>query len=157
MAGKSNLDNIFLKSIRKQIKQDQLDNKIFLGLLNQFTESIYKPKDRTLIADAIRLILDGGKLKDGSIDMAAAIILNGLKKTNEKDFLIFVRAFQILFKFAGSLVIGGGREEVMQFAHELQKKVDYKLLVVGELPEISTQIGVNTNGREIIIQKAGTS
>ena len=89
--------------------------------------------------------------------MAAAVILNGLKKTNEKDFPIFVRAFQILFKFAGSLVIGGGRDEVMQFAHELQKKVDYKLLVVGELPEISTQIGVNTNGREIIIQKAGTS
>ena len=157
MAGKSNLDNFDLKSIRKQIKQDQLDNKLFLGLLNQFTESTYKPKDRTLIADAIRLILDGGKLKDGSIDMVAAIILNGLKKTNEKDFLIFVRAFQILFKFAGSLVIGGGREEVMQFAHELQKKVDYKLLVVGELPEISTQIGVNTNGREIIISKASTS
>ena len=157
MAGKSNLDNIFLKSIRKQIKQDQLDNKIFLGLLNQFTESIYKPKDRTLIADAIRLILNGGKLEDGSIDMAAAVILNGLKKTNEKDFLIFVRAFQILFKFAGSLVIGGGREEVMLFANELQKIVGYKLLVVGELPEISTQIGVNTNGREIIIQRAGTS
>ena len=104
------MDNFDLKSIRKQIKQNQLDNNLFLGLLNQFTESTYKPKDRTLIADAIRLILDGGKLKDGSIDMVAAIILNGLKKTNEKDFPIFVRAFQILFKFAGSLVIGGGRE-----------------------------------------------
>ena len=80
MAGKSNLDNIFLKSIRKQIKQNQLDNNLFLGLLNQFTESTYKPKDRTLIADAIRLILDGGKLEDGSYDMAATVILTGLKK-----------------------------------------------------------------------------
>ena len=74
------MDNIDLKSIRKQIKQDQLDNKLFLGLLNQFTESIYKPKDRTLIADAIRLILDGGKLEDGSYDMVATLILTGLKK-----------------------------------------------------------------------------
>ena len=40
MAGKSNLDNIFLKQIRKQIRQDKLDNKIFLGLLNEYTESI---------------------------------------------------------------------------------------------------------------------
>ena len=136
---------------------NNLKDYISLGLLNQFTESIYKPKDRTLIADAIRLILDGGKLKDGSYDMVATVILNGLKKTKENDFLIFVRAFQILFKFAGSLVIGGGREEVMQFANELQKIVGYTLIVVGELPEISTQIGVNTNGREIIISKAGTS
>ena len=51
MAGKSNLDNIFLKQIRKQIQQDKLDNNIFLGLLNDYTESIYKPKDRTLIAE----------------------------------------------------------------------------------------------------------
>ena len=55
------------------------------------------------------------------------------------------------------LVIGGGREEVMDFANELQKIVGFTLIVVGELLEISTEIGVNSNGREIIISKAGTN
>ena len=51
MAGKSNLDNIFLKQIRKQIRQDNFDKNIFLGMVNDFTESIYKPNDRALIAE----------------------------------------------------------------------------------------------------------
>ena len=154
MAGKSDLDPKVLKSIRKQIRQDDFDKKVFLSILNNYTESIYKHRQQKIIDDTIRLILNRGHLEDGSNDLAAAVIFSGLKKTNETDFPIFVRAFQILFKFAGSLAIGGGKDEVMYFANKLQKILGFKLIVVGELPKISTRIGVNTNGREIIISQA---
>ena len=63
-----------------------LIKKVFLSILNDYTESIYKHRQQKLIDDAIRLILNRGHLEDGSNDMAAAVIFSGLKKTNETDF-----------------------------------------------------------------------
>eukprot|EP01051_Picozoa_sp_SAG22_P007686 SAG22_NODE_550_length_9202_cov_30.666484_1_plen_96_part_00 len=54
----------------------------------------------------IQLILDRGVLPDGANELPAAVIFNGLKNLVENDFTMFVRGFQILFKFAGSLAIG---------------------------------------------------
>eukprot|EP01051_Picozoa_sp_SAG22_P018841 SAG22_NODE_3296_length_1797_cov_117.829800_1_plen_110_part_00 len=52
-------------------------------------------------------------MPEGGTDLKTAVIFNGLKNLVENDFTMFVRGFQILFKFAGSLAIGSGRVRVL--------------------------------------------
>eukprot|EP01052_Picozoa_sp_SAG31_P027589 SAG31_NODE_2593_length_5423_cov_21.402705_2_plen_156_part_00 len=142
-----------LKKTRKDIRQNNFNKKIFLAIVKDYTEKEYR-RGPKFVNDAIRLILKRGESEDGTNDLGAALVFSGLKNTVENDFLIFVRAFQILFKFAGSRAYEGGRDEVMLFANKLQEMLGFKMVVVGELPNISTLIGVTTNGREIIIKEA---
>eukprot|EP01051_Picozoa_sp_SAG22_P003524 SAG22_NODE_173_length_16589_cov_120.738933_16_plen_151_part_00 len=149
------MDIFQIKEIRKSIRQNNLDRKVFLGFVTDYTNSIYnkKPRLQKNIDEAIQLILDRGVLPDGANELPAAVIFNGLKNLVENDFTMFVRVFQILFKFAGSLAIGSGRDKVMYFANQLKDKIDFKMIVTGELPDVSTSIAVNTDGRSILISK----
>ena len=151
------MDIVQIKEIRKSIRQNNLDKKVFLGFVQDYTNSIYnqKPRSQKKIDEVIQLILDRGVLPDGANELPAAVIFNGLKNLVENDFTMFVRVFQILFKFAGSLAIGSGRDKVMYFANQLKDKINFKMIVIGKLPEVSTDIGVNTDGRSIIISKSG--
>eukprot|EP01051_Picozoa_sp_SAG22_P013198 SAG22_NODE_1452_length_4395_cov_2.925745_8_plen_110_part_00 len=86
-----------IKTLRKAIRQNNFDKKVFLGFVTENN-----------IDEAIHLILEKGFVPEGGTDLKAAIIFNGLKNLAENDFTMFVRAFQILFKFAGSLAFGSG-------------------------------------------------
>eukprot|EP01051_Picozoa_sp_SAG22_P004975 SAG22_NODE_283_length_13027_cov_25.568535_6_plen_151_part_00 len=144
-----------VKVIRKGIRRGDFDKKVFLGFVTDYTNSIYnqKPRSQKKIDEVIQLILDRGVLPDGANELPAAVIFNGLKNLVENDFTMFVRGFQILFKFAGSLAIGSGRDKVMYFANQLKDKIDFKMIVTGELPKVSTSIAVNTDGRSVLISK----
>eukprot|EP01051_Picozoa_sp_SAG22_P042633 SAG22_NODE_24182_length_119_cov_87.300000_1_plen_39_part_11 len=39
----------------------------------------------------------------------------------------------------------------MYFANQLKDKIDFKMIVTGELPDVSTSIAVNTDGRSVLI------
>eukprot|EP01051_Picozoa_sp_SAG22_P004222 SAG22_NODE_221_length_14781_cov_82.531490_7_plen_149_part_00 len=147
------MDTFQIKQIRKAIRQNNFDKKVFLGFVTDYTETIYKKGSQKNIDKAIQLILDKGFEPDGGVDLKAAVIFNGLKNLVENDFTMFVRGFQILFKFAGSLAIGSGRDKVMYFANQLKDKIDFKMIVTGELPDVSTSIAVNTDGRSVLISK----
>ena len=149
------MDIFQIKEIRKGIRRGDFDKKAFLGFVQDYTNSIYnqKPRSQKKIDEVIQLILDRGVLPDGANELPAAVIFNGLKNLVENDFTMFVRVFQILFKFAGSLAIGSGRDKVMYFANQLKDKIDFKMIVTGELPEVSTSIAVNTDGRSVLISK----
>ena len=142
-----------LKTTRKDIRQNKFDKKAFLAIVKEYTEKEYI-RGPDFVTDAVRLILNRGKMEDGANDLAAALIFSGLKNTVENDFLIFVRAFQMLFKFADSRAYEGGRDKVMSFANKLEEMLGFQMVVVEPLPVISTRIGVTTNGREIIIKEA---
>eukprot|EP01051_Picozoa_sp_SAG22_P002146 SAG22_NODE_94_length_20824_cov_230.693718_7_plen_151_part_00 len=145
------MDTFQIKQIRKAIRQNNFDKKVFLGFVTDYTETIYKGGSQKNIDKAIQLLLDRGFEPDGGVDLKAAVIFNGLKNLVENDFTMFVRGFQILFKFAGSLAIGSGRDKVMYFANQLKDKIDFKMIVTGELPDVSTSIAVNTDGRSVLI------
>ena len=145
------MDAVRSQRLRKAIRQNNFEGKLFLGYVTDYTELIYKEESQKKIDATIQLILDRGFEPDGGVVAAAAITFNGLKNLVENDFTMFVRAFQILFKFAGSLAIGSGRDKVMHFANQLKEKINFKMIVTGELPDVSTSIGVNTDGRSIII------
>ena len=149
------MDIFQVKAIRKSIRQNNFDKKVFLGFVTDYTDTIYnkKPRSQKNIDEAIQLILDRGFEPDGGTDLKASVIFNGLKNLVENDFTMFVRGFQILFKFAGSLAIGSGRDKVMYFANQLKDKIDFKMIVTGELPDVSTSIAVNTDGRSVLISK----
>ena len=147
------MDIVQIKQIRKAIRMNNFDKKVFLGFVTDYTETIYKGGSQKNIDTAIQLILDRGFEPDGGTDLKASVIFNGLKNLVENDFTMFVRGFQILFKFAGSLAIGSGRDKVMYFANQLKDKIDFKMIVTGELPEVSTSIAVNTDGRSVLISK----
>jgi hypothetical protein len=147
------MDAVRSQQLRKAIRQNNFDSKLFLGYVTDYTELIYKEESQKKIDEAIQLILDRGVEPDGGVLAAAAVTFNGLKNLVENDFTMFVRGFQILFKFAGSLAVGSGRDKVMYFANQLKDKINFKMIVIGELPDVSTSIGVNTDGRSIIISK----
>eukprot|EP01051_Picozoa_sp_SAG22_P035212 SAG22_NODE_16405_length_325_cov_46.827434_1_plen_94_part_10 len=94
------MDIFQIKEIRKSIRQNNLDKKVFLGFVTDYTNSIYnqKPRSQKKIDEAIQLILDRGVLPDGANELRASVIFNGLKNLVENDFTMFVRVFQILFK-----------------------------------------------------------
>eukprot|EP01051_Picozoa_sp_SAG22_P000625 SAG22_NODE_18_length_32591_cov_38.043549_12_plen_219_part_00 len=125
------MDIVQIKQIRKSIRQNNLDKKVFLGFVQDYTNSIYnqKPRSQKKIDEAIQLILDRGVLPDGANELRAAVTFNGLKNLVENDFTMFVRAFQILFKFAGSLAVGSGKDKVMYFANQLKDKIEFKMIV----------------------------
>eukprot|EP01051_Picozoa_sp_SAG22_P029065 SAG22_NODE_10579_length_526_cov_10.414520_1_plen_100_part_10 len=100
------MDTFQIKQIRKAIRQNNFDKQVFLGFVTDYTETIYKKGSQKNIDKAIQLLLDKGFEPDGGVDLKAAVIFNGLKNLVENDFTMFVRGFQILFKFAGSLAIG---------------------------------------------------
>eukprot|EP01051_Picozoa_sp_SAG22_P011652 SAG22_NODE_1140_length_5387_cov_200.511250_7_plen_151_part_00 len=149
------MDIFQIKEIRKGIRRGDFDKKVFLGFVTDYTNSIYnqKPRSQKKIDEVIQLILDRGFEPDGGTDLKASVTFNGLKNLVENDFTMFVRVFQILFKFAGSLAIGSGRDKVMYFANQLKDKIDFKMIVTGELPDVSTSIAVNTDGRSVLISK----
>eukprot|EP01051_Picozoa_sp_SAG22_P009728 SAG22_NODE_832_length_6935_cov_3.062317_2_plen_82_part_00 len=60
----------------------------------------------------------------GNLFFARPCLASTSQNLVENDFTMFVRGFQILFKFAGSLAIGSGRDKVMYFANQLKDKRD---------------------------------
>eukprot|EP01051_Picozoa_sp_SAG22_P034703 SAG22_NODE_15890_length_337_cov_11.848739_1_plen_63_part_10 len=57
-----------VKVIRKGIRQNNLDKKVFLRFVQDYTNSIYnqKPRSQKKIDEVIQLILDRGVLPDGA-------------------------------------------------------------------------------------------
>eukprot|EP01051_Picozoa_sp_SAG22_P010330 SAG22_NODE_923_length_6484_cov_4.127800_5_plen_54_part_00 len=53
------MDIVQIKQIRKGIRQNNLDKKVFLGFVQDYTNSIYnqKPRPQKKIDEAIQLIL----------------------------------------------------------------------------------------------------
>eukprot|EP01051_Picozoa_sp_SAG22_P040435 SAG22_NODE_21821_length_253_cov_24.987013_1_plen_82_part_10 len=82
------MDIVQIKQIRKSIRQNNLDKKVFLGFVQDYTNSIYnqKPRSQKRIDEVIQLILDRGVLPDGANELPAAVIFNGLKNLVENDF-----------------------------------------------------------------------
>eukprot|EP01051_Picozoa_sp_SAG22_P006300 SAG22_NODE_406_length_10984_cov_28.344970_12_plen_82_part_00 len=81
------MDIVQIKEIRKSIRQNNFDKKLFLGFVIDYTVSIYK-------------------------------------KSSQKN--------------------------------KLKDKINFKMIVTGELPDVSTSIAVNTDGRSILISKKGS-
>eukprot|EP01051_Picozoa_sp_SAG22_P033376 SAG22_NODE_14586_length_370_cov_4.970480_1_plen_75_part_10 len=75
------MDIFQIKEIRKSIRQNNLDKKVFLGFVTDYTNSIYnqKPRSQKNIDEAIQLILDRGFVPEGGTDLKTAVIFNGLK------------------------------------------------------------------------------
>eukprot|EP01051_Picozoa_sp_SAG22_P005906 SAG22_NODE_366_length_11615_cov_13.379125_8_plen_146_part_00 len=63
-----------IKTLRKAIRQNNFDKKVFLGFVQDYTNSIYnqKPRSQNNIDEAIQLILVKGFAADGGVDMKAA-------------------------------------------------------------------------------------
>ena len=77
------MDIFQVKAIRKSIRQNNFDKKVFLGFVTDYTDTIYnkKPRSQKNIDEAIQLILDRGFVPEGGADLKAAIIFNGLTGT----------------------------------------------------------------------------
>eukprot|EP01051_Picozoa_sp_SAG22_P027674 SAG22_NODE_9377_length_592_cov_1.492901_1_plen_168_part_00 len=58
-----------IKTLRKAIRQNNFDKKIFLGFVQDYTDSIYnkKPRSQNNIDKAIQLILEKGFVPDGGV------------------------------------------------------------------------------------------
>eukprot|EP01049_Picozoa_sp_SAG25_P026854 SAG25_NODE_13629_length_265_cov_0.391566_1_plen_83_part_01 len=82
------MDIFQIKQIRKAIRQNNFDKKVFLGFVTDYTDTRYnkKPRSQKNIDEAIQLILDRGVLPDGANELPAAVIFNGLKNLVENDF-----------------------------------------------------------------------
>eukprot|EP01051_Picozoa_sp_SAG22_P016291 SAG22_NODE_2273_length_2766_cov_2.731159_2_plen_112_part_00 len=65
------MDIVQIKQLRKAIRQNNFDKKLFLGFVTDYTESIYKKSSQKNIDKAMQLILDRGPLPDGAVDMEA--------------------------------------------------------------------------------------
>eukprot|EP01051_Picozoa_sp_SAG22_P018728 SAG22_NODE_3240_length_1836_cov_4.237191_2_plen_82_part_00 len=81
------MDIFQIKEIRKSIRQNNFDKKVFLGFVTDYTDSIYnkKPRSQKNIDEAIQLILDRGFVPEGGTDLKTAVIFNGLKNLVEND------------------------------------------------------------------------
>eukprot|EP01052_Picozoa_sp_SAG31_P042761 SAG31_NODE_6892_length_1858_cov_4.003980_2_plen_194_part_00 len=153
------------KKLRKDIRQGRLNSKEFYDFVYDYLFTQYNlARERVdpIIIRNFRIdLVNEGLQPDGSYSIMPALIIRGMKYLNEKDFLMFVRVFQLLFKHVGSLLVHGGREEVLKFAHDIQKKIGFKLIIRGDLSPLSTDIVATTEGKEIIIkpkqEKTGNS
>eukprot|EP01051_Picozoa_sp_SAG22_P020407 SAG22_NODE_4115_length_1380_cov_1.537080_2_plen_92_part_00 len=83
------MDIFQIKTIRKSIRQNKLDKKVFLKFVTDYTNSIYnqKPRSQKKIDEVIQLILDRGFEPDGGTDLKAAVIFNGLKNLAPNNHL----------------------------------------------------------------------
>ena len=56
------MDIVQIKQIRKAIRMNNFDKKVFLGFVTDYTDTIYnkKPRSQKNIDEAIQLILDRG-------------------------------------------------------------------------------------------------
>eukprot|EP01051_Picozoa_sp_SAG22_P032484 SAG22_NODE_13726_length_396_cov_6.929293_2_plen_81_part_01 len=81
------MDIVQIKQIRKTIRLNNFDKKVFLGFVTDYTDTIYnkKPRSQKNIDEAIQLILDRGFEPDGGVDLKASVIFNGLKNLVEND------------------------------------------------------------------------
>eukprot|EP01051_Picozoa_sp_SAG22_P028682 SAG22_NODE_10242_length_545_cov_10.316143_1_plen_81_part_10 len=81
------MDIVQIKQIRKAIRQNNFDKKVFLRFVTDYTDSIYnkKPRSQKNIDEAIQLILDRGFVPEGGTDLKTAVIFNGLKNLVEND------------------------------------------------------------------------
>ena len=146
------------KQIKLAISKKNVTNETIKSLLQAtdgYLKDVYNSnvERKKTILETINLILNDGALDDGTADIPTRTIFRSLKYFLEFDFPIFEKLFARVFKFAGSLALAGGRDEVMYFANRLKSAINYDLVVVGKLPNDSTQIVVESkDGRTIILK-----
>tara|TARA_A100001015_G_scaffold162476_1_gene180603 strand:+ start:1349 stop:1951 length:603 start_codon:yes stop_codon:yes gene_type:complete len=128
-----------------------------IELTDAFTERIYNEELNHMgtVKEKLDLLINRGQLPDGSVNSETSMIYNALEYYNKNDFTIFVILIQLLARAAGSLVLSGGRKEVISFLKDIQSKLPYELIESDNLPDDSTMITIGlVKPADIILQKS---